>query len=121
MSLESDDTPSGPFEGPEKLLEIWFAPSASDVPAASTTEHGRIGLRSVSRSVWEEMLAIVKCQVLSVVEGTDMDAYLLRYVRVSIPPHVRRNTTSFFDVQHGTNTLRPFSTLYMPPWTCFHS
>ncbi|KAG5220480.1 spermidine resistance protein [Salix suchowensis] len=33
---------SAPFEGPEKLLEIWFAPSASDVPDASDpTEDGR--------------------------------------------------------------------------------
>ena len=32
----------------------------------------------VKRSVWEDMLAIVKCQILSVVEGTETDAYLLR-------------------------------------------
>ena len=67
-----------PFEGPEKLLEIWFAPSPAHVPGASTEHSGRIGLRSVPRSVWEEMLAIVKCQVLSTIEGEDMDAYLLR-------------------------------------------
>ncbi|KAJ7072482.1 adenosylmethionine decarboxylase [Mycena amicta] len=58
---------SNPFEGPEKLLEIWFAPSP----------HG-LGLRSVPQSVWEDMLDIVKCKVLSVVHGDDIDAYLLR-------------------------------------------
>jgi len=69
---------SSPFEGPEKLLEIWFAPSPADVPGASSMANGRHGLRMVKRSVWEEMLAIVKCEILSVVEGTEMDAYLLR-------------------------------------------
>jgi hypothetical protein len=36
------------------------------------------GLRRVPRDVWEEMLDIVKCKVLSVVEGEEIDAYLLR-------------------------------------------
>lgn len=63
---------SAPFEGPEKLLEIWFASSADEVS-------GR-GLRDVPKHVWEEMLDIVKCKVLSSIEGSEMDAYLLRYV-----------------------------------------
>ena len=70
-----------PFEGPEKLLEIWFAASPADVPGASSTaadDGRRYGLRKVERSVWEDMLAIVGCQILSVVEGTEVDAYLLR-------------------------------------------
>ena len=69
---------SAQFEGPEKLLEIWFAPSPADVPGASSTTNGKHGLRKVERSVWEDMLAIVKCQILSVIEGTETDAYLLR-------------------------------------------
>jgi S-adenosylmethionine decarboxylase len=69
---------SPPFEGPEKLLELWFAPSPADVPGASATIDGRHGLRGVNRSVWEDMLKMVKCQILSVVEGSEMDAYLLR-------------------------------------------
>ena len=36
------------------------------------------GLRVVPRSVWESMLAIVKCQVLSVIHNDHVDAYLLR-------------------------------------------
>lgn len=79
MSIESDDTPSGPFEGPEKLLEIWFAPSPADVPDASSATDGKIGLRKVPRAEWEKMLDVVKCKVLSVVEGVEIDAYLLRY------------------------------------------
>lgn len=73
------DNPQAPFEGPEKLLEIWFRPSANDVPDATQPSiSGKTGLRKVDRKIWEEMLDIVKCQVLSVVEGTEMDAYLLR-------------------------------------------
>ena len=74
------DDHRAPFEGPEKLLEVWFAPSAADVPdAADPSTDGRIGLRKIDRKIWEEMLDIVKCQVLSVIEGTEMDAYLLRF------------------------------------------
>jgi S-adenosylmethionine decarboxylase len=69
---------SNPFEGPEKLLELWFTPSPADVPGGSSTIDGKHGLRKVDRSVWEDMLSVVKCQVLSVVEGAEMDAYLLR-------------------------------------------
>jgi S-adenosylmethionine decarboxylase len=127
--MEDDITSPGPFEGPEKLLEVWFAPSADELPerdedlAASFVSrrdrelsgngHGDVngvaggsgsgnghahglkqrirhegmkedseyrGLRKVPREVWEEMLDIVKCKVLSVVQGEDLDAYLLRWV-----------------------------------------
>lgn len=106
------DTSPGPFEGPEKLLELWFAPSAEELPEpenhignglayrprrvregdvedAASEEGEEIrgdvgkgegwqGLRRVKREVWEDMLKVVKCQVLSVIEGEDIDAYLLR-------------------------------------------
>lgn len=79
MAQDTTDDHHAPFEGPEKLLEIWFTPSASDVPDADhPSADGRTGLRVVERKMWEEMLDIVKCQVLSVVEGDEMDAYLLR-------------------------------------------
>jgi S-adenosylmethionine decarboxylase len=68
---------SAPFEGPEKLLEIWFAPSANHVSRDNAQDH-KIGLRSVDREIWEEMLSIVQCKVLSVIHGQEMDAYLLR-------------------------------------------
>lgn len=68
-----------PFEGPEKLLEIWFSPKADDL---LNHEHasGKQGLRAVDRVVWEGMLEIVKCKVLSFVEGLEVDAYLLRCI-----------------------------------------
>jgi len=74
--VQVDAQASAPFEGPEKLLEIWFAPSAAHVPHIGPD--GKVGLRAVPRRIWEDMLQIVKCKVLSVIEGTEMDAYLLR-------------------------------------------
>jgi Adenosylmethionine decarboxylase len=65
-----DETFSGGFEGPEKLLEMWFA----ECPAQSG-----LGLKSVSRESWEVMLQKVGCKVLSVVKSGGVDAYLLRY------------------------------------------
>lgn len=68
------------FEGPEKLLEIWFAASPTELDDGEA----KTGLRKVERAVWEDMLAIVQCKVLSVIEGTDIDAYLLRSVSCSV-------------------------------------
>lgn len=89
------DSSPGPFEGPEKLLEIWFAPSPTQLPQVTHNlgtgldyrpkkkqedgeERDWQGLRKVKREVWEDMLKVVKCQVLSVIEGEELDAYLLR-------------------------------------------
>jgi S-adenosylmethionine decarboxylase len=80
MTENSINDANGPFEGPEKLLEIWFAQSPAHVPDASFPDaQGRTGLRKVPRQTWEDMLSIVRCKVLSVVNGDDIDAYLLRY------------------------------------------
>ncbi|RDB25194.1 S-adenosylmethionine decarboxylase proenzyme [Hypsizygus marmoreus] len=88
MAQDILDDPHSPFEGPEKLLEIWFKPSANDVPdAANASADSKIGLRKVDRKIWEEMLDIVKCEVLSVVNGTEMDAYLLSESSFFVFPH----------------------------------
>jgi S-adenosylmethionine decarboxylase len=84
MSQSPQDEGTCPFEGPEKLLEIWFAASPADVPDADSPEHGRTGLRKIESSVWEDMLSIVRCKVLSTVHGSEIDAYLLRYVRCQL-------------------------------------
>lgn len=71
LSCKTDEgEPQGPFEGPEKLLELWFGDSKDDVVGQ--------GLKAVEKRVWEEMLDIVKCKVLSTIQGSDVDAYLLR-------------------------------------------
>lgn len=80
----AEPQPTGPFEGPEKLLEIWFAPSPADIPGSSGH---RDGLRRVPREVWEDMLDIVKCKILSVIQGTETDAYLLSESSLFVSPH----------------------------------
>ncbi|KAK7057312.1 PPM-type phosphatase domain-containing protein [Favolaschia claudopus] len=75
---------SSPFEGPEKLLEIWFAPSAAHL---ADSQSPRCGLRAVDPAVWEEMLSIVKCKILNVVHGAEMDAYLLSESSFFVSPH----------------------------------
>lgn len=79
------DAMFSPFEGTEKLLELWFAPSAAAVPGLPDA-NGKAGLRRVDRKVWEDMLKIVKCEVLSVMEGNEIDAYLLRSSSLSFYP-----------------------------------
>ena len=64
------------FEGPEKLLEIWFdSKQLKNVEDASNDE--KRGLRLVPLQVWKEMLDIVKCQVLSTIENRHINSYLL--------------------------------------------
>ncbi|KIY65910.1 S-adenosylmethionine decarboxylase [Cylindrobasidium torrendii FP15055 ss-10] len=82
----SDDA-TCPFEGPEKLLEIWFAPSPQSLPDYDPTPGARYGLRTVPKAVWEDMLDIVKCKVLSTVEGREMDAHLLSESSFFVSPH----------------------------------
>lgn len=103
------------FEGPEKLLEIWFHPSEAsaarhhqrfnavrdadrsenssdaggdgdvngsphgDRHCLNNPEHKQaIGLRCIPRHIWEDMLTLVRCQVLSTIHNEHIDAYLLR-------------------------------------------
>ncbi|KAI8850327.1 S-adenosylmethionine decarboxylase [Chytridium lagenaria] len=124
------------FEGPEKLLEIWFKPSVTRRPsvvdgpllfshghslssngaysdsdssdsgvdslqgapahpyasssytdAAGRIMYRRTGLRVVPRAVWEDMLSLVKCQVLSVINNEYMDSYLLSESSMFVYPH----------------------------------
>lgn len=83
-SAEVDVYP-GAFEGPEKLLEIWFTPGPQEenLPPGSP----KTGLKSVDRAVWEDMLKLVKCQVLSVLHDDSVDAYLLSESSMFVYPH----------------------------------
>jgi len=92
----------GAFEGPEKLLEIWFSPSAdvmsdhqdlssSDSSDAESTQQSRVsrksGLRVIPRPVFDKMLGLVKCTILNVISNKDVDAYLLSESSMFIYPH----------------------------------
>ncbi|KAL8970899.1 MAG: hypothetical protein Q9183_001306 [Haloplaca sp. 2 TL-2023] len=80
-TIDLDSTNS--FEGPEKLLEVWFSASSSSLPEASMPG----GLRNVPSEEWKEMLDLVNCKVLSIVESEDVDAYLLSESSMFVFPH----------------------------------
>ncbi|KAI7880602.1 S-adenosylmethionine decarboxylase [Lichtheimia hyalospora FSU 10163] len=69
----------GCFEGPEKLLEIWFSPV---IP-----KNENANLRQIERHVWDDMLATVKCTVLSIIRNPHADAYLLSESSMFVYPH----------------------------------
>ncbi len=71
------------FEGPEKLLEVWFAPSAKALPP-NVKENG---LKAVNPSTWEGMLDLVNCKVLSIINSEHVDAYLLSESSMFVFPH----------------------------------
>ncbi|KAI9305562.1 S-adenosylmethionine decarboxylase [Cunninghamella echinulata] len=116
----------GCFEGPEKLLEIWFSPTpfkntttkpyyqqdtnseevdlmatstdsdVSDISTPSTPyDNGSYhkllmdssNLRHIEKSVWDDMLAKVKCTVLNVIHNAHVDAYLLSESSMFVYPH----------------------------------
>ncbi|KAL8366815.1 hypothetical protein RB595_008735 [Gaeumannomyces hyphopodioides] len=71
------------FEGPEKLLEVWFAPSPSSLPPGAKPH----GLKAVPSANWVEMLDMVNCKILSVVQSDAVDAYLLSESSMFVFPH----------------------------------
>ncbi|OJJ48490.1 hypothetical protein ASPZODRAFT_61905 [Penicilliopsis zonata CBS 506.65] len=73
---------SNAFEGPEKLLEVWFAPSAEALGPAQPA-----GLKAVPEEIWKDMLDLVNCKVLSIVSSEDLDAYLLSESSMFVWPH----------------------------------
>jgi len=81
VALDLDS--SNAFEGPEKLLEVWFSPSASALQGCSEPT----GLKAVPADIWKSMLDLVNCKVLSIVESEDVDAYLLSESSMFVFPH----------------------------------
>ncbi|KAJ1911026.1 spermidine resistance protein [Mycoemilia scoparia] len=80
----------GAFEGPEKLLEIWFNPkpaTAHDDDDDDQNNGQKQGLRKVPEDVWREMLDLVHCQILNVVCNAHFDAYLLSESSLFVFPH----------------------------------
>ena len=74
---------SSAFEGPEKLLEVWFSSSAKSLESCSEPK----GLKAVPADVWTTMLDLVNCKVLSIIEHEDVDAYLLSESSMFVFPH----------------------------------
>ncbi|KAI8368006.1 adenosylmethionine decarboxylase [Choanephora cucurbitarum] len=108
---ENYSAQEGAFEGPEKLLEIWFSPSPElindhqNLDSSSSDEqeeeedcrrkrrrshapvNGKTGLRVIPKPVLDKMLALVKCTVLNVITNKDVDAYLLSESSMFVYPH----------------------------------
>lgn len=82
------------FEGPEKNLEVWFRPVESVVATTPELELGRklprrsqgLGLRSISRASWEELLSAVRCTILSSTHTDYMDSFVLSESSMFITP-----------------------------------
>ncbi|GAA6039793.1 hypothetical protein JCM8097_004224 [Rhodosporidiobolus ruineniae] len=127
-----DDSSSGPFEGPEKLLEIWFAPSEEDVARRNLPIKGGrkgkdrwTGLRQVEKTVWDSMLDEVCCKVLSVIEGEEVDAYLLSESSMFVWPHkLILKTCGTTTLLLGIPTLLRIASEvcgFKGVWRCFYS
>jgi S-adenosylmethionine decarboxylase len=69
--------------GPEKLLEVWFAPSSCGLPDSAKP----VGLKAVPVEAWKDVLDLVNCKVLSIVQSEDVDAYLLSESSMFVWPH----------------------------------
>lgn len=63
------------FEGPEKLLEVWFKPPQDQTIVPNDTS--RWGLRTVGRETWSAMLAKVKCTILNETRNEYLDSFVL--------------------------------------------
>ncbi|PKS09806.1 hypothetical protein jhhlp_004428 [Lomentospora prolificans] len=81
--VASDLDSTNAFEGPEKLLEVWFAPSPTSLPPGARPS----GLKVVPADTWKGMLDLVNCEVLSVLESDNVDAYLLSESSMFVFPH----------------------------------
>lgn len=71
------------FEGPEKLLEVWFWPSENAIPTSVNQE----GLRAIPLEKWVKILDLVNCKILSMKSSPSVDAYLLSESSLFVFPH----------------------------------
>ncbi|GAA98412.1 uncharacterized protein L969DRAFT_23620 [Mixia osmundae IAM 14324] len=134
------DSAPGFFEGPEKLLELWFAPSEDELPPSTLSRRGNrraqpgtpisrenalLGLRTVDRPSWERMLDEVHCKVLSVIEGEQVDAYMLSESSMFVWPHkIILKTCGTTTLLLGLNTLLRIAAEHCglgKVWRCFYS
>lgn len=66
VNIEQEQLP--PFEGPEKLLELWFSSDHAGVNSS---------LRDIPADVWQKCLDEVQCTILSTIQNEHVTAYLL--------------------------------------------
>jgi S-adenosylmethionine decarboxylase len=74
------------FEGPEKLLEIWFVDPDNPDPPDKKDAKKAVGLRSIPIEVIKEMLDLVYCQILHKTSNNFFDAYVLSESSLFVHP-----------------------------------
>lgn len=74
LSATLDSTEA--FEGPEKLLEVWFYPHPNNIPTPDG-EGKKKTLRNIPIETWVRILNLVKCEILSMKSTPIMDMFLL--------------------------------------------
>jgi len=92
------------FEGPEKLIEIWFKPPQEKINEYNNEDFKEVdtkelGLRVVKKEVWDDMLTVVRAQILSITSNEYQDAYLLSESSMFVSPY------RFMIKTCGTTTL----------------
>jgi len=92
------------FEGPEKLIEIWFKPPQEKINEFNGENYEEndtrgLGLRVVQKEVWDDMLTVVRAQILSITSNESQDAYLLSESSMFVSPY------RFMIKTCGTTTL----------------
>ena len=113
---------AAPFEGPEKLLEIWFE---RDVTSLSKLVNP-LGLKVISQNQWQEMLDLVGCKILSVIRSKTVDAYLLSESSLFVFSHklilkTCGTTTLLYGVGKILDLAKEYALFTTPPSQVFYS
>jgi len=82
MSGYFDDSPCTGFEGPEKRLELIFRPknNASAVPSR--------GLRLITKSDWQAMCTVARCNIISQTSNQFCDSFVLSESSLFVYPNM---------------------------------
>ncbi|OMJ16287.1 S-adenosylmethionine decarboxylase proenzyme [Smittium culicis] len=81
---------TGSFEGPEKLLEIWFCPKDSSTQAPhnqSSQDSNVLGMRSIPLDDIEKMLMLVNCSIIQSHSNGFCDSYILSESSLFVYPN----------------------------------
>lgn len=70
------------FEGPEKVLEVWFRPSPD------SKQKTQRGLRDIDQDTWQKMLDLVHCKIMSKTGNECFDSFVLSESSLFVYPRV---------------------------------
>lgn len=75
------------FEGPEKLLEVWFKPLNGVSGTVSKHPEPKVGLRSIPLEKLEELLRLVHCTIIGSSHHDYLDSYVLSESSMFVAPY----------------------------------